>query len=144
MNSAKLSYADVLKSSSSFLNPGLPTRPLVAKAPRTRLSEEAKAKLRAAIHDKPTSESTELKTETVIYPEANSGKKVKVVKPKRKSRKESVPPTVTKCSQPLILAKASDWIMHGSVMSAAIYAEKKPLSSVRFLDPEELKLNQAS
>ena len=59
MNPNKLSYIDVLKSASSFLNPGLPIRPRIPKAPRTRLSEEAKQKLRAAIHDQKPQDTTD-------------------------------------------------------------------------------------
>ena len=59
MNPSKLTYADVLKSSSSFLNPGLPVRAIEPKRLRERLSEDAKKRLRAAIHDQPMSEIAE-------------------------------------------------------------------------------------
>ena len=138
MHPSKLTFADVLKSSSSYLNPGLPVRPLIPKAPRTRLSESAKEKLRAAIRDKPISEPAESKDQTVLQPEVKPGKPTKCVKPKCVSCKESALPSDTNCSQPLVLAKASDWIMHGGVMSAAIYGEKKPSSTVRKLKSEEI------
>ena len=45
MNPKPLTYADVLKNQSGFLNPGMNPVPLIPKAPRVRLSEDAKVKL---------------------------------------------------------------------------------------------------
>ena len=83
MNSKKVTYADVLKNPSAFLNPGLEPRPLIPKATRVRLSEDAKKKLREAIHDESSSASTET--------EPKRQKGGKVVKPKQASLKETVP-----------------------------------------------------
>ena len=49
MDARKLTYADVLKNQSGYLNPGMNPTPLIPKAPRVRLSDDAKAKLRAVI-----------------------------------------------------------------------------------------------
>ena len=108
MESQKLSYADVLKNSSSYLNSSLPVR-LVPKAPKTRLSDEAVTKLRSFIHEKP--KPTKI----------NREKRTKVVKGTREAREESE----VKPAQPLILATASDWVVPGSLMSSAIYDVKK-------------------
>ena len=96
MKSKKLSYSDVVKNSSSYLNSSLPVR-LVPQAPRARLTEEALTKLRSVIHEKPS--STEIKSEKVS----------KVVKGTREAAEESV----NNSSQPLILATASDWVVPG-------------------------------
>ena len=107
MESKKLSYADVLKNSSSYLNSSLPVR-LLPKAPRTRLTEGALTKLRSVIHEKPN--SAEIKRE----------KLTKLVK----EPQEVAEGSATNPSQPLILAMASDWFVSGSVMSSAIYDNK--------------------
>ena len=103
--------------------------PLIPKPPRVRLSEEAKAKLRSAIKDE---SNVEVKLE----------KDAKPLKPTRKSSKEkTAPQPVTNCSQPLVLATASDWVMTGSDMRKAIYGMKEEptsLSSVRLLTSEEI------
>ena len=50
-----------------------------------------------------------------------------------------MPLPVTNCSQPLVLATASDWVVPGSVMSSAIYDCKQELSSkVELLQPESV------
>ena len=138
MDPKKVTYADVVKSSSAFLNPGLEPRPLIPKAPRVRLSEEAKLKLRAAIHGDPSSDTTDSKVEGVIQPVLKTEKRRKSGKPKQFVYKEPAPLPITNCSQPLILATASDWVMSGSVMREAIYGAKSVSSSVRLLKPEEL------
>ena len=97
MESKKLSYADVLKNSSIYLNGGLPVR-LEPKAPQTRLTEEALTQLRSVIHEKPS--STEIKRE----------KLTKLVKGTQEVSEDSV----TNSSQPLILATASAWVVPGS------------------------------
>ena len=86
--------------------------PLIPKAPRVRLSEEAKAKLRTVIHEKPCFESGEpQKTNESNIPEVKSEKRSNVVKPKRGSKKDVIKqPLFTNCSQPLVLATASEWI----------------------------------
>ena len=53
MSTQKLSYADVLKNQSGFLNRGMQPTPLIPKATRVRLSVEEKSKIRAIIHEKP-------------------------------------------------------------------------------------------
>ena len=60
MNPSNLTYADVVKKASAFLNPGMDPTPLIPKAPRVRLSEEAKLKLRAVIHNQSESEAIEV------------------------------------------------------------------------------------
>ena len=52
MNSRKMTYTQVLKNQSEALNPRMAARPLIPKAPRVRLTEEAKKNLRDAINDK--------------------------------------------------------------------------------------------
>ena len=135
MESPKLSYADVLKNASSYLNSSLPVR-LVPTAPRTRLSEEAKAKLRAVIHEE--SSSTEIKkSNEPLITEMKREKQTKLVQGKRGVCQESV----TNHSQPLILATASDWVMPGSVMRSAIYdvkKEEKSVYSIRLLKSDEI------
>ena len=51
MNPRKITYADVLKNQSGYLNPGMDPTPLIPKAPRVRVSDDAKAKLRAVIKE---------------------------------------------------------------------------------------------
>ena len=51
MDPRKITYADVLKNQSGYLNPGMDPTPLIPKAPRVRLSAEAKAKLREVIKE---------------------------------------------------------------------------------------------
>ena len=53
MSNQKLTYADILKNQSGFLNPGMDPTPLIPKAPRVRLGEEAVQKLRGFIHGDP-------------------------------------------------------------------------------------------
>ena len=68
MNPRNITYADVLKNQSGYLNAGMNPTPLIPKPSRIRLSEEAKAKIRAAIKDDPKPEATPLvesKTEKV-------------------------------------------------------------------------------
>ena len=76
MESKKLSYADVLKNTSSYLNSSLPVR-LVPKALRSHLSDKAVTKLRSFIHEKST--PTEIKHE----------KRTKLVKRGQKVHEES-------------------------------------------------------
>ena len=96
MSHQKLTYADILKNQSGFLNPGMNPTPLTPKPARVRLSEEAKAKLRSAIKEESSAE-------------VKPGKSAKFVKPTRKSSKEkTVSQPATNCSQPLVLATASD------------------------------------
>ena len=47
------------------------------------------------------------------------------------------PPPVTNCSQPLVLAIASDWVMSGSDMHSAIYDSNNGVKSamVRQTEP---------
>ena len=131
MNPKNITYADVLKKPSAFLNPGMAATALIPKAPRVRLSEEAKKKLRASIHGEPKSEGTEPKvgvtTESVIKTE----KRRKSGKPKQFVYKKPEATPHTNCSQPLILATASDWVVPGSVMRESIYGRQSASSSVQ-------------
>ena len=109
MESKKLTYAEVLKNQSGYLNVGMEPRPLIPKAPRVRLSEEALTKLRSVISNestvKPTSE-------------------VKKSKGKNSNPKATTPTPTNNNSGPLILATASDWIVSGKVMSSSVYDKK--------------------
>ena len=121
MDSKKLTYAEVLKNQSGFLNPNMHPTPLIPKAPKVRLSEEALSKLRRVIHDK-----------------SNSRPAVKKQKPESVASKQAV-----ECSKPLVLATASDWVMSGSVMRSAIYDNKQAVkieggSEVRLLTGSEI------
>ena len=57
MDSKKLTYAEVLKNQSGFLNPNMHPTPLIPKAPKVRLSEAALIKLRRVVHDESKSTS---------------------------------------------------------------------------------------
>ena len=130
MESKKVTYADVLKNPSAFLNPGMHPTPLIPKAQRVRLSEEAKKKLRSVIYNQPKSEVTEpVNDEAIDLDVKKQGRPVK--------KPESVK-AVTNCSQPLVLATASDWIVPGNIISSAINESKKEVSSVRLLNPKEI------
>ena len=123
MNTNKPTYADILKASSySLLNPSFPIRPNESRAARVRLSEEAKKKLCATINPHPQPEFVQ---PTPIAPiESDNKKRGRLVKnPKAipEVKKPSAPMIFTNWSQPLVLATASDWVMQGNVMRAAIY-----------------------
>ena len=78
MNNSKLTYADVVKNPSAFLNPGMHPTTLIPKAQRVRLSVEAKKKLRSAIHNQPKSEVTEpVNNEVVDLDVKKQGRPVK-------------------------------------------------------------------
>ena len=128
MNPKNVSYADVVKNHSGFLNPGMHPTPLIPKAPRICLSEEAKAKLRAAIKEEPIAEPA-------VRLGVKSEGQPKSEKTNHKSAKSAKhPQSITNSHQPLVLATASDWVVSGSAMRSAIYdmkKEEKSLSSVR-------------
>ena len=107
MSSKKLSYAEVLKNQAGFLNPGMHPTPLIPKAPKVRLSKEALTKLRAFIHDEPKSTSDD----------------------KNPKPETAEPKPAAKCSKPLMLATASDWVVSGSAMSSAIFDNKNDVKS---------------
>ena len=44
----------------------------------------------------------------------------------------------TNCSQPLVLATASDWVASGKVVTSAIYDIKKEGSYVELMTPEKI------
>ena len=72
------SLESILKTKAGF------KRESLLKDPKTgRLSEEAKLKLRAAIHDEPKSETTDSKVEGVIQPVLKTEKRRKSGKPKQ-------------------------------------------------------------
>ena len=89
MDPKNITYADVLKNQSGFLNRAFAPRPLIPKAPRIRLSEEAKMKIRAAIKDEPSVDSEHKKGDAATHPQVKSGKPTKPVKSNRKSCKEN-------------------------------------------------------
>ena len=127
MNPSKIAYADVLKNQSGYLNPGMDPTPLIPKALRVRLSDEAKAKLREAIKEERKPELTprvELKKEKA--PKAEKVKKL--------------PPKPTAVMQPITLATASDWVVPGSVIGDSIIASgvNSSFASVRVLKSEEI------
>ena len=133
MNPIKVTYTDVVKNASAFLNPGIDPTPLTPKAPRVRLSKQAVQKLRSVIHDKPVCNSAESKEASINQPVIKTEKHHESGKPKNF--------VCDKTTQPLILATASDWVMSGSAMSASIYdvkKEKNPLPSVRLLNTNEI------
>ena len=112
MNPSKLTYADVVKNPSGFLNPGMDPTPLIHKPTRVHLSMEAKKKLRSVIYNQPKSEVTEpVNDEAIDLDVKKRGRPVK--------KPESVK-AVTNCSQPLVLATASDWIVPGNIINSAI------------------------
>ena len=80
MNPQNITYADVLKNQSGFLNPEMHPTPLIPKAPRIRLSEEAKTKLHAVIKEEPTVASEYKKSGKVVHPQVKPGKMTKSVK----------------------------------------------------------------
>ena len=67
MNPSKRSYAEVLKTPFPALNPRLRAESLIAKPTRVRLSEDAKANLRAAIRGEPILEPSHPCQEPVHY-----------------------------------------------------------------------------
>jgi hypothetical protein len=94
----------VLKNQSGFLNHGIGPRPLIPKAPRICLSDEAKMKIRAAIKDEPSVDSECKKGDAVVQSQVKSGKSTKPLKSNCKSCKENTGVTPeSNCSQPLIL-----------------------------------------
>ena len=120
-----------------------------------RLSESAKQKLREAINEPIKSEPTttnptlcaSINEPMKSEPVQKSNTESKSVGSKSRGRpvkNRKVEPSVnlvTNCSQPLVLATASDWVMSGSDMRTAIFdvkKEEKTLSSVRVLRPEEI------
>ena len=63
----------------------------------------------------------EAKAEVVMKSAIKTEKRRKSGKPKQFVYKKPAPLPVTNCSQPLILATASDWVVPGSVMRESIY-----------------------
>ena len=62
MESRKLTYAEVLRNQSGYLNAGIEPRPLIPKAPKVRLSEDALMKLRVAIKDESSTKPESMKS----------------------------------------------------------------------------------
>ena len=145
MNPLKLTFADVMKNASAFLNPGMDPTPLIPKAPRVRLSEEGKLKLRAVIYNQPESETIEVANNV----ESNNarvkkrGQSNKSVKTQVESVKQ-----FTNCSQPLVLATASDWVASGKVVASAICSfargsvKDDPIDVYDDSDKDELKVDR--
>ena len=98
MHQKNITYADVLKNKSGYLNHGMNPTPLIPKAPRVHLSEEAKSKLRSIILEKACVESGEQqKVNKSVITEMKSEKQTKTVK--RGAKKEVTKPLpVTNCS----------------------------------------------
>ena len=137
MNPVKRTYADVLKAPFPALNPRLTAEPLISKPVRARLTESAKSNLRAIIHNEATTALTE---HPVIYPDVKKGVPRGLVKSQKS--KEATQQPITNWSQPLILAKASDWVVPGFIMSESIKATKKSSSNVSLLKPEEIAVEE--
>ena len=125
MESKKLTYAEVLKNQSGYLNAGMEPRPLIRKAPKVRLSEEALTKLRAAFKDESTAKPTSV------------AKKPKRTESKPKATTQQL---ATNTAQPVMLATASEWIVPGSVISDRTIASgvKSSFAEVRVLKSEEI------
>ena len=103
MSNQKLTYADILKNQSGFLNPGMGPTPLIPKAPRVRLGEEAVQKLRGLIHGTPNLAVT---SEPSNQPEPIEKKRGA---PKVSAKQSS--------NQPLVLASASAGILPGFTLN---------------------------
>ena len=90
-----------------------------------KLSEAAKANLRAAIRNKPAITHSKQRKSVL-----------KVGSPKKNVGSPKVKETMmtaTNVFQPLVLATASDWIVPGNLMSSAILGSKKEASVVELL-----------
>ena len=109
MNPIKLTYVDVMKNASAFLNPGIDPTPLIPKAPRVRLSSEAKTKLREAIKQ---DRNPELTSHVCVKTEKPS----KSTNVKKSSSKRAV------VMQPITIATASDWVVPGTIIGDSITA----------------------
>ena len=110
----KLTYADILKNQTGFLNPGMNPTPLVPKAPRVRLSEEAKAQLRTAIKE-------EVKNEPAVRLGVKSeGQPTSEITNHKSTKSAKHNQTAPNSHQPLVLATASDWVVSDSAMRSAI------------------------
>ena len=127
MNPIKLTYADVVKNSSAFLNPVMDPTPLIPKAPRVRLSSEAKTKLREAIKQ---DRNPELTSHVCVKTEKPS----KSTNVKKSSSKRAV------VMQPITIATASDWVVPGTIIGDSITASgvNSSFDSVRMLKSEEI------
>ena len=117
-----MTYADVLKNQSGYLNPGMEPTPLIPKAPRVHLSDEAKAKLREVIKEE---QNPDLKPHVELKKEGVS----------RVERVKKLPSKPTIITQPITLATASDWVVPGSVIGDSIIASgvKSSFAAVRLL-----------
>ena len=119
MSARKMSYNEVLKNQSAALNPRLNAKPLLPKAPRVRLTEEAKANLRAIIDNKPTVMSKKPTNQVV-----NSYEEV---------------PTLMAMTRPLVLAGASAGVLPSFCMDNRLFMQTSVNSAgVRLLKPNEL------
>jgi len=120
MSARKMTYAEVLKNKSAALNPRLSATPLLPKAPRVRLTEEAKANLRAIIHDKPTVMSNKPTNQVV-----NSYEEV---------------PSFMSMARPLVLAGASAGILPSFCMDNRQFMQTSVNSAgVHLLQPNEIQ-----
>ena len=111
MNSMKPTHTDVLKKPSAYLNPGMDPTPLIPKAARVRLSEEAVQNLRV------------------------------VIRGQRKSEVESSAKVSTKqaINQPLVLASASAGILPGFAMGDCHFMQSSVNSAyVSILKPNKI------
>ena len=132
MDSRKMTYADVLKNQSGYLNPGMDPRPLIPKAPRVRVSEEAVQKLRATIHGKSELAAT---SEPSNRPESSNQPECVEKKrrgPNRASAEQSP-------NQPLILASASAGLLPKVVLDGRCFMQSSVNSAyVSLLNPNEI------
>ena len=128
MNPSKLTYADVVKNASTFLNRGMDPAPLIPKEPRIRLGEEAVQKLRSFIHGEPKLEAVTSATSNQV--EALEKKRDR---PAKVSEKQS-------SNQSLVLAGASAGILPGFEMGDRRFMKSSVNSAyVSLLKPNEME-----
>ena len=127
MSNQKLTYADILKNQSGFLNPGMDPTPLIPKAPRVCLGEEAVQKLHGFIHGTPNLSVTSATPNQPESIEKKRGKPPKVYSAKQSS------------NQPLVLASASAGILPGFTLNDRHVMQSSVNSSyVSLMNPNEI------